>query len=88
MTKQSLAYLTIASISLIGALLVFGQAVTLAGLSQFPAWQPELASLQFRFWIYISVGVVALLVGGGTAVRWVRQQNALARADGSNSAPR
>ncbi|RWH66299.1 hypothetical protein [Mesorhizobium sp.] len=57
---------------LIAVLVAFGQAVTLAWLSQFPAWQPELASLQFRFWIYMSLGLVALLVGGGTAVHRVR----------------
>ena len=88
MTRQSRAYLAIVLVSLIGALVALGQAVTLAWLSQFPAWQPELASLQFRFWIYMSVGVVALLVGGGTVVHWIRQQNARARADESKSEPR
>jgi|GEM_PF-5541292 len=88
MTRQSVAYLAIVLASLVAALLAFGQAVTLAWLSQFPAWQPQLASLESRFWIYISIGVVALLVVGVAVIHWVRQQNALPRADESSSEPR
>lgn len=75
MTKQSPAYLAIVFVSLVVALLAFGQAVTLAWLSQFPAWQPELASLQFRFWLFFSAGLTALVVGTAAVWRWVRQQN-------------
>ncbi|MEZ2329756.1 hypothetical protein AB6802_08535 [Mesorhizobium sp. RCC_202] len=82
MTRQSAAYAATAALSLVGALLAFGQAVTLAWLSQFPAWQPELASLQFRFWMFLSIGLVGLVVGAWAVVRWVRWVNAGDRYDG------
>ncbi|MGX5800656.1 hypothetical protein ACWGS9_05360 [Bradyrhizobium sp. Arg314] len=75
MTKRSLTYLAIVLVSASIAPLSFGQAVTLAWLSQFPAWQPEFASLQVRFWIFLSVGLIALVVAAGVILRWVRQQN-------------
>ena len=73
--RQFLAHFAIASVSLIVALLGIGQAVTLAWLSAFPASESRLASLQFRFWVYLAIGLIALVVGAGAFLRWVRQQN-------------
>lgn len=67
--------LAVSLVSLIVALLAFGQAATLAWLSQFPAWEPRLASLQFRFWVFLSIGLLAIVVGAVAVMRWVRQQN-------------
>jgi len=80
--RQFLAHFAIAAVSLIVALLAIGQAVTLAWLSQFPAWEPRLASLQVGFWSYLAIGLIALVVGAVAVVRWVRQQNTLRRDDG------
>ncbi|MET3524256.1 hypothetical protein [Mesorhizobium abyssinicae] len=73
--KQFLAHFAIATVSLTVALLAIGQAITLAWLSAFPAWEPELASLQVRFWAFLAVGLIALVIGAGAVLRWVRLQN-------------
>ncbi|BCG95596.1 hypothetical protein [Mesorhizobium sp. 131-2-1] len=73
--RQFLAHFAIAAVSLIMALLAIGQAVTLAWLSQFPASEPRLASLQVGFWVYLAIGLIALVAGAGAVLRWVRLQN-------------
>jgi len=84
-TRQFLAYVAIASVLLIVALFAFGQAVTLAWLSAFPAWEPAHASLQLRFWAFLAVGLIALVVGVGAVLRWVLQQNGRLQDSGSRA---
>lgn len=73
MSRQSLVYLVIVVVSSIVALFAFGQAITLAWLSQSPAWEPELQSLQIHFWIFLLLGLIALVVGAGAVLRWIRR---------------
>jgi len=75
--KPSWIYVFVAAASLIVALLAIGQAVTLAWLSAFPAQQPRLASLEFRFWVFLILGLIALAVGAVAVVRAVRRANSV-----------
>jgi hypothetical protein len=72
--------ITIVALSTL-ALLSFGQAITLAWLSAFPSDDARLASLGFRFWTFVALGVVLGAADIYLMVCWVRQINREHRQD-------
>jgi hypothetical protein len=63
----------------LAALLAVGQAVTFAWLSSFPERAPQLESLEVKFWGYVAITTVLVIIDVGLLVRIVRQMKAKGR---------
>ena len=70
---------------MIVAVLAIGLAITLAWLSSFPGYESRLASLEYRFWVFLIMGLIALSVAAGAILRWVRRENCRTARDGTAS---
>lgn len=58
---------------LVAAFLAVGQAITFAWLSAFPERAAQLSELETKFWAYIALAVVLVIVDIGLLVRLIRQ---------------
>ena len=58
---------------LLVALFAVGQAITFAWLSAFPERASQLHELEVKFWSYIALAVVLVIIDLGLLVRFVRQ---------------
>ena len=66
---------------LVAAILAAGQAITLAWLSAFPERASQLKSLEIKFWSYVVISAVLVVIDLGLLIRLVRWHGKRSRAD-------